>query len=135
MALPLNFYFKKSELKSKTVVVDSSTTNYISHVFVNCPIYNLAGTAIGYKVSDDYVQQVAAGKYIIRLNNTYHISGQGSISWTYVFENTKAEVFYPINQVAASNITFTTGNYYGKTGSVSLFPKSDGTRQVNITFN
>ena len=27
------------------------------------------------------------------------------------------------------------GEYYGKTGQVSLFPKDDGTRLVNVTFN
>ena len=33
------------------------------------------------------------------------------------------------------NIISTTGEYYGKKGSVSLFPKPDGTRIVNVTFS
>ena len=57
------------------------------------------------------------------------------ILFKYVFENDKPSVFYPVNIVAASNIIATTGDYYGKTGKVSLFPKQDGTRIVNVTFD
>ena len=89
---------------------------------------------IGYKVSDDYVQQVAENKYIIRLNNTYYLEGRGSVSWQHVFENDKNTVFYSVDVSAASNIISTTGEFYGNTGVVSLFPKKDGTRVVNVTF-
>jgi hypothetical protein len=134
--LPINFYFtiKDPEFVTTTTIVPSSPGNYISHVFVKTPIYDLTDTKIGYKVTDDYVQQIEANKYIVRLNNTYYIEGKGSISWQYVFENNTPTVFYPINKLAASNIISTTGDYYGKKGYVSLFPKSDGLRIVNITF-
>ena len=137
MSLPLNFYFTTAdpEFSTVTTVVPSSPGNYISHVFVKAPLYDLTDTKIGYKVTDDYVQQVGPNKYIVRLNNTYYIDNKGSISWQYVFENDTNTVFYPVNKVAASNIIATTGEYYGKSGSVSLFPKPDGTRLVNITFN
>jgi len=135
--LPLNFYFttKDPEFVSTTTVIPSSPGNYISHVFVKAPIYDFTDKKIGYKATDDYVQQVETNKYIIRLNNTYYIEGKGSISWQYVFENSSSSVFYPVNKTVASNIISTTGEYYGKKGNVSLFPKPDGTRLVNITFS
>ena len=133
----LNFYFttQDPEFNTTTTVVSSTPENYISHAFVKTPLYDFTNTQIGYKVSDDYVQQVASNKYIVRLNNTYYINDKGSISWQYVFENDKPTVFYPVNILAASNIIASTGVYYGKTGNVSLFPKPDGSRIVNITFN
>ena len=135
-SLPLSFYFTKEDpgFSTTTTVVPSTPGNYISHVFVRAPIYDFTDKLIGYKVSDDYVQQVAEKKFIIRLNNTYYLEGRGSISWQHVFENDKNEVFYPVNVTAASNIISTTGEFYGKSGAVSLFPKSDGTRVVNVTF-
>lgn len=134
--LPLNFYFtiKDPEFTTTTTVVSSKSDEYISHVFVKTPIYDFTNTQIGYKVSDDYVQQVASNKYIVTLNNTYYLEGKGTVSWQHTFENDKNTVFYPVDQLAASNIIATTGEFYGNTGFVSLFPKSDGTRIVNITF-
>jgi hypothetical protein len=139
MSLPLNFYFttKDPNFIVNTNVISDNPNNYLSHVFVRAPLYSFDNNPIpiGYKVTDDYVQQVAEKKYIIRLNNTYYLEGKGSISWQYVFENNKPEVYYPINQLAASNIISSTGEYFGKTGTVSLFPKDDGSRLVNVTFN
>jgi hypothetical protein len=67
---PLNFYFtiKDPKFETTTTVVPSTPGNYISHVFVRAPIYDFTDRLIGYKVSDDYVQQVAENKYIIRLD-------------------------------------------------------------------
>jgi len=136
MSLPLNFYFttKDPQFSSTTAVVSSEPGKYISHAFVKTPIYDFTDAVIGYKVSDDYVQQVDVNKYIVRLNNTYYLEGKGTISWQYVFENDTNNIYYPINKLAASNIISATGDYYGKNGFVSLFPKPDGTRVVNITF-
>ena len=133
---PLNLYFttKDPEFTTTTTVVSSKPNEYISHVFVKTPLYDFANKQIGYKVSDDYVQQVAENKYIVRLNNTYYLEDKGSISWQYVFENDKNTVFYPVNNLAASNIISTTGEFFGNSGVVSLFPKPDGTRIVNVTF-
>lgn len=137
----LKFYFstKDSEFTSVTSVVDKSDTNYVSHAFVRCPIYDNSKKQIGYKVSDDYVQQVSENKYIVRLNNTYLFYDKdnkttGTISWQYVFENTKPEIYYPINVPASSTIVSGTGMYKGKEGLVTLLPKSNGRRNVTIKF-
>lgn len=139
MSLPLNFYFTTQDpnFVAQPMVVDTTPGKYISHVFVRAPLYSFDNNPvpIGYKVTDDYVQQVAENKYIIRLNNTYYLEGRGSISWQYVFENDIPAVYYPVNQLTASNIISTTGEFFGKSGTVSLFPKEDGSRLVNVTFN
>lgn len=131
-----NFYFstKDPQFVTTNVVVEATSPNYISHSFVRCPIYNLKNKQIGFKVSDDYIQQVSNNKYIVRLNNTYQFKN-GTISWQYVFENDKPEIYYPVNIPAVSNIISATGNYYGKSGTVTLIPLTDGRRNVNITFN
>jgi hypothetical protein len=133
--LPLSFYFstKDTNFQTNTVVVQEKP-RYISHSFVETPIYDFSNKQIGYKVSDDYIQQVDDNKYIVRLNNTYYLEGKGSISWLYVFENNKPEIYYPINVQAASTIISGTGEYFGKTGTVTLFPKTDGTRLVTVSF-
>jgi hypothetical protein len=131
---PLGFFFNIKDATTTTVPVSSKPL--ITHSFVETPIFDLATKKqIGYKVSDDYVQQVAPNKYIVRLNNTYSIEGKGSISWLYVFENTKPEIYYPVNVQAVSTIISGTGIYYGKKGTVTLLPKPNGLRTVNITFN
>jgi len=137
----LIFFFstKDKNFTTKTSVVDSSSTNYISHAFVKCPIYNSAKKLIGYKVSDDYVQQVAENKYVVRLNNTYTFYDEcnkvkGTISWQYVFENSKPEIYYPVDIPASSTIISGTGKYKGKKGNVTLLPKKNGLRVVSIKF-
>lgn len=108
----------------------------IAHAFVQTPIYDeTTGDRIGYKVSDDYVQQVAPDAYLIRLQNTYYFDNRGSISWNYVFQNSTNSFFYPPNKQAFSTIVSGTGEFYGATGTVRLFPHSDGSRNVQIIFN
>ena len=133
------FFFstKDKNFTTRTSVVDSSSTNYISDAFVKCPIYNSAKKLIGYKVSDDYVQQVDKNKYIVRLNNTYLFYDKqnqvtGTLSWQYVFENNKPEIYYPVDVSASSTIVSGTGIYKGKNGTVTLLPKKNGRRDVTI---
>jgi hemolysin-activating ACP:hemolysin acyltransferase len=136
----IKFFFsvKDPQFTTKTTVVDNSPSNYISHAFVRCPIYDkYSSKQIGYKVSDDYVQQVATNKYVVRLNNTYtfhdkHNRTIGTISWQYVFENNKPEIYYPVDVVASSTIISGTGIYKRATGSVYLLPKPNGKRLVKI---
>jgi hypothetical protein len=54
--------------------------NLIQHAFVSTPIYNRKGKKIGYKVSDDYIQQLNKDEYLVRIHNTYNITNKGSIS-------------------------------------------------------
>ena len=109
------------------------------HDFVRCPIYSLRNRQIGYKVSDDYVQQVDTDKFVVRLNNTYTFMSKGSelgsISWQGVFTNTTNSNFYPINVPIKSAIISGTGVFANATGSVTLIAKSNGDRFVNIKFN
>ena len=138
MAETLYFKFstKDPEFKTWTVNVDNPVpNNLIQHAFVSTPIYDMFDVPIGYKVSDDYVQQVNESQYLVRIHNTYYIQNKGTISWDYCFLNDKPQIYYPVNKIAASNITSTTGSYFSKTGVVSLDPKEDGTRFVTVIFN
>ena len=137
MAQYLSFHFNLNdpEAKSETIVVNPSDTNYIAHAFISVPIYNNCNEKIGYKVSDDYIQQLSHNLYSIRINSTYHFVKGGSISWQYCFLNDKPNYYYPLNISNASNIISTTGQYFGKTGAVSLTANSDGSRNVTIGFN
>jgi hypothetical protein len=134
----LNFYFSTKDPNFKTFAIEVPNTipnNRVEHAFVSTPIYDNFDVEIGYKCSDDYIQQVSEDKYLVRINNTYYINGKGTISWQYAFLNDKPSYFYPVGILAASNITSTTGDYFGKTGAVTLLPTEDGKRSVTIGFN
>jgi hypothetical protein len=133
----LKFYFniKDPQVKTYTTVVNDSLTNYVSHSFISVPIYDIYNVQIGYKVSDDYIQQLNDNQYSVRINSTYHFFNNSSISWQYSFINNAPNYYYPLNINNASNILSTTGEYFGKTGVVSLIANEDGTRNVTIGFN
>ena len=141
MGKDLKFYFDKNDPKfiSNTVIVNNTLGNYISQVFVKCPIYKKYNCGnvkqIGYKVADDYVQQLDIDKYLIRINSTYYFENSGTISWQYSFINNVPEVYYPINKNVTSNIISTTGCYLLKKGYVNLLACEDGIRKVKIMFN
>ena len=133
----LQFHFNIHDplVKTLTAVVNDSPTNYISHSFIQIPIYDNFDVKIGYKVSDDYIQQLDENLYSVRINSTYHFLNGGSISWQFSFTNDKPNYYYPLDVPNASNIIATTGKYFGKTGAVSLVAHSDGLRDVTIGFN
>jgi hypothetical protein len=137
----LKFKFSRNDpqFRSTNVVVNPSLTNNIMHYFVKCPIYNLKNKMIGYKVSDDYVQQVGKDRYVVRLNNTYTfiLNGEelGSISWQYVFTNKTNSNYYPVNIPAKSSIIAGTGLFLNALGNVTLVAKPNGDRYVDIKFN
>ena len=134
--IKLNFSIHDPNFKSYSVQVNNDIpNNYIAHGFISTPIYDSLGIEIGYKCSDDYVQQVNEKEYMVRINNTYYIHNKGTISWQYAFINNKPSYFYPVGVNAAGNITSATGEFFGKTGAVSLFPSADGKREVYIGFN
>ena len=132
---PISFRFSTHDPSFYTKEVIVNDEPYISHAFVQTPIYDeVSGSQIGYKVSDDYVQQVNPSLYAVRLSNTYFLE-TGTISWEYGFKNTTPSYFYPVNIPAVSTITAGTGDFYGATGTVRLYPTSDGVRHVQITFD
>ncbi len=138
MCKKLEFSFSIHDPEFKTWTVDVPNpipNNLINHAFVSTPIYDKLNNKIGYKVSDDYVQQVNANQYLVRIHNTYYIDGHGTISWDYSFLNDAPTIYYPVGVKAKSNIVSTTGCYLGKTGFVSLYPNADGTRNVKICFD
>lgn len=133
----LHFHFKIDDSKAKTYtsIVNDSEQNFISHSFIQIPIYDENEVNIGYKVSDDYIQQLTDNLYSVRINSTYHFFNGGSISWQYSFTNDKPNYYYPLNVANASNIISGTGPYLGKTGVVSLTAFENGRRNVTIGFN
>jgi len=132
----LSFYFDKNDPQfySKVAVINPSTTNLVEHVFINTPIYNNCGVQIGYKSSDDVLQQVGVNKYLVKILNTYFIEGKGTINWQYSFITDKPSVYYPIGIEAKSTILSGTGCYIGSEGTVSLMPLVTGRRNVTIKF-
>jgi hypothetical protein len=138
MAEYLSFYFSTKDPNFKSFAIEVPNTipnNYVAHAFVSTPIYDNFDIEIGYKCSDDYIQQVSEDKYLVRINNTYYINGKGSITWQYSFLNDVPSYFYPVGVLASSNIISTTGDYFGKSGAVALLPTEDGKRSVTIGFN
>jgi len=134
--IEFSFSVKDPQFKTWSVnVANPVPNNLIEHAFISTPIYNKNNQQIGYKVSDDYIQQVSENKYLVRIHNTYYINDSGSISWDYTFLNNSASFYYPVGVTAKSNIISTTGKYLGKTGYVSLKPLEDGTRKVKICFD
>jgi hypothetical protein len=133
----LSFNFKINDPSSNKVtnIIANTSENYVSHTFLQIPIYDDSNKEIGYKVADDYIQKIGNNKYLVRINSTYVINNEGTISWQYNFVNDKPEVFYPVGVLATSNIISTTGNYINKSGSVFLYPYENGRRDIYIGFN
>jgi hypothetical protein len=133
--ISFSFNINDPEFNSQTTVVNPNSPYYVAHVFIRTPIYDNVGVKIGYKVSDDYIQQLSPTEYSVRISSTYYIQNQGTINWSYSFINNKPSQFYPVGVLASSNITSTTGTFFGKTGAVALMPNQDGSRNVTIAFN
>ena len=130
----LSFYFNKNDpnFKSDEIVVEESP--YIGHWFISCPIYDDDNNRIGYKATDDYIQQVDVDKYLVRYNNTYFIDGKGTISWEYASVNNSPNPYYPLGTVAKARITSGTGCFFSAKGFVSLTPRADGRRDVIVCY-
>lgn len=133
--LNFNFNINDPDFRTETIIINSSSEHYLSHTFISTPIYDNFGIKIGYKISDDYVQQVGINEYSVRISSTYHITGKGTISWNFAFLNNIPSYYYPLNIPVASNIVSTTEQYFGKSGAVSLNVKQDGSRDVTVVFN
>ena len=134
----IKFYFDindKEFISTSQTVPTVKSTNLINNVYIRCPIYNPDGVKIGYKTSNDILQQLSPTKYSVRIFNTYHLDGFGTINWEYAFVNDKPNVYYPVGVVAESTIVSGTGVFNGVSGKVKLNPTADGKRYVVIKFN
>lgn len=136
MCSKLSFYFnsKDPEFIVNTQNISTKPNNLIQQVFIRTPIYNKCGKKIGYKTSNDLLQQVSSTEYAVRIYNTYFIEGEGTINWEYSFINDKPSVLYPVGIMAESNIVSGTGDFLNLKGNVTLYPTPDGLRQVKIFF-
>lgn len=134
MCSRLSFHFNKNDpnFKSSEIVVQKEP--YIGHWFITTPIYDDNNVEIGYKTTDDYIQQVENNKYLVRYNNTYYINGKGTISWQYASVNVLPNPYYPLGTIAKARITSATGSYVKVNGCVSLTPQEDGRRDVVISY-
>lgn len=134
MCSKLSFHFNRNDpnFKSSEIVVQKEP--YIGHWFITTPIYDDNNVEIGYKATDDYIQQVGEKKYLVRYNNTYYINGKGTISWEYASISDLPNPYYPLGIVAKARITSATGEYVNVRGCVSLTPQSDGKRDVVVSY-
>jgi hypothetical protein len=133
----IKFYFDITDnefISTSQTVPTTKSNNLINNVYIRSPIYSKCGQKIGYKTSNDILQQLAPNKYSVRISNTYYIEGKGTINWDYSFINDKPNVFYPAGIVAESTIISGTGDFIGASGKVKLTPTPDGKRYVEINF-
>jgi hypothetical protein len=134
----IKFYFDindKEFISTSQTVPATKPDNLISNVYIRCPIYNKCGKKIGWKTSSDILQQLSSNQYSVRIFNTYHFEGLGTINWEYAFINSQPNVYYVPGVIAESNIISGTGKFIGTTGTVKLNPTDDGKRYVIINFN
>jgi hypothetical protein len=61
------------------------TKNLYNNVYIRTPIYDPDGVKIGYKTSNDILQQVSSTEYSVRIFNTYHFDNLGTINWGIFF--------------------------------------------------
>ncbi len=133
----VKFYFdvNDSEHSLTTQTVPSSKPNNLTqNVYIKTPIYDKNSVKIGYKLSNDIIQQLSHNEYAIRIQNTYFIEGLGSINSEYAFINSKPQVTYTPNIVIESTISSGTGNFMGAKGRVAINPTPDGRRYVIVNF-
>jgi hypothetical protein len=129
----LSFYFNKNDPNFKTTEIVPQNQPYIGHWFITAPIYDSNNKQIGYKATDDYIQQVSENKYLVRYFNTYFIDNMGSISWEYSAINSQPNPYYP-NGTIKAKITSGTGKFVSVNGYVNLTSSADGKRDILITY-
>ena len=136
MSKYLNFKLNFNDPKTTEKTVIISNEPYIIQSFLQIPLYDNFNVKIGYEASDAYVQQVEENKYSVRVKTTYNfINGNSSINWQYNFLSNTESIIYPSDIPIASNITSTTGVYFGKTGVISIKAYDSGLREVTVGFN
>ncbi len=132
MCSKLSFYFNDLEFKTTEIVIQ--TAPYIGHWFITTPIYDNNDNVIGYKATDDYIQEVETGKYLVRYLITYFINEKGTISCQYAALNDKPNPYVSFGVTAKARITSATGDYVNSNGCVKLTQKADGRSDVVISY-
>jgi hypothetical protein len=103
-------------------------------VFIETPIYNCQHKQIGYTTGEDNLQQLQ-NTYAVKKMSTYYFGNKNdTISWQYNFINNVPGEAYPVGKWAVSNIICGTVVFANSKGYVALYPKSDGSRIVNIYY-
>lgn len=132
----LKFHFDLNDPKGYSKIFIINDKPYIAHSFIQVPIYDDFNVKIGYKTADNYIQQVDENKYSIRISSTYNFfNNNSSINWQFTFLTDTPSYKYPTDKINASNIVSATGDYFGKSGVVSLKAYDSGLREVTIGFN
>ena len=137
----LSFYFniREAAQNTKRVVVDDSPDNYKAQLFITSPLYNIeTNEVIGSKTTVDDIQQTGPSQYILHIQTTYMLNmlnDIGSVSWQFSTYNNTPSQFFSTAVPSVSNIVSTTGDFLGKTGTVSVAPSSTDIRVVTVLFN
>lgn len=133
----LSFYFDVNdpEFSSITQIISSDPGEYTSVSYVKAPLCDsLTDALIGYKTTTGTLQQVENNLYDITNNSTYHIIGQGTISWNGFYENTIPSNIYPLGTELESNIVSTSGVFLGRQGTVQLKVLNSGQRNIVVKY-
>ena len=132
----IQFYFKGDDplSLSQTVVINPGPIQYIAETYFSYPLYNFTNIQIGYLAGNLSVQQISASLYEIKIISTYHFGNTGSISWQYAFLSDNTQQHFPENIANAAPITSSTGQYYSKTGIVSLTTFPNTRNEVTVRF-
>jgi hypothetical protein len=88
----IKFYFDindKEFISTSQTVPTVKSNNLINNVYIRTPIYDPNGVKIGYKTSNDILQQVSSTEYSVRIYNTYHLENLGTINWEYLLVDIK----------------------------------------------
>jgi hypothetical protein len=80
------------------------------------------------------VQEDNDGKYLVRNYSTFFINDKGSISWQYANLNEQPIPYYPLGVTVKARITSGTGAYVSSNGCINIIPKTDGGREVSISY-
>lgn len=132
----LEFKLNVNDPETTFVSVIISESPYIEELFIQIPLYDKFNVKIGYEAGTTYIQQVDKEKYSIRVFTTYNFyTNNSSINWQYNFLSDSSSYRYPLNKPLTSNIVSTTGDYYGKSGVVSVKAYASGLGEVTVGFN
>jgi hypothetical protein len=134
----LSFYFNTREAaqNTKRIVVDDSPDNYKAQLFITSPLYNIeTNEVIGSKTTVDDIQQTGPSQYLLHIQTTYMLNDMGSVSWQFSTYNNTPSQFFTTAVPSVSNIVSTTGDFLGRTGTVSVAPSPTDLRVVTVLFN